>query len=89
MDRHARLTHRRARSAPAVPRRDGLLTGRAGRYRWVLPLIGFFLLPWTTLAYAGMWEVGGRGVAGFAWFLVILTFVVDLGSYTGASRGRD
>ena len=25
---------------------------------WFLPLIGFFLLPWTTLAYAIMWDVG-------------------------------
>ena len=21
---------------------------------WIVPLIGFFVLPWTTLAYAGM-----------------------------------
>ena len=27
---------------------------------WFLPLIGFFLLPWTTLAYAVMWDVGTR-----------------------------
>ena len=25
---------------------------------WVLPILGFFLLPWTTLAYAWMWAVG-------------------------------
>ena len=25
---------------------------------WLLPLIGFFLLPWTTLAYAVMWDIG-------------------------------
>jgi hypothetical protein len=50
---------------------------------WFVPLIGFFLLPWTTLAYAWMWDAGGNGVHGFEWFLVILAFVVDLGSYVG------
>jgi hypothetical protein len=55
---------------------------------WLIPLIGFFVLPWTTLAYAGMWTLGLRGVAGFEWFLVILAFVVDLGSYVGGRRAR-
>jgi hypothetical protein len=55
---------------------------------WLIPLIGFFVLPWTTLAYAGMWTLGVRGVAGFEWFLVILAFVVDLGSYVGGRRAR-
>lgn len=56
---------------------------------WLLPFLGFFLLPWTTLAYAIMWNVGGRGVDGFEWFLVILAFLADLASYGGAARGRD
>jgi hypothetical protein len=55
---------------------------------WVLPLIGFFLLPWTTLAYAVMWSVGTHGVEGFEWFIVILAFVFDLGSYARGSRER-
>ncbi len=53
---------------------------------WLLPLLGFFLLPWTTLAYVGMWEAGTGEVSGFEWFIVILAFVIDLGAY--ASRGR-
>ncbi len=53
---------------------------------WFVPLLGFFLLPWTTLAYAVMWTVEPNRVSGFEWFIVILAFVVDLGSY--ASRGR-
>ncbi len=56
---------------------------------WFLPFLGFFLLPWTTLSYAVMWQVGGRNVEGFEWFLVILAFVIDLGSYAGASKARD
>jgi hypothetical protein len=54
---------------------------------WVVPLLGFFLLPWTTLAYAVMWDSGHR-VHGFEWFIVILTFLVDLGSYAGGNRAR-
>jgi hypothetical protein len=50
---------------------------------WLLPLIGFFLLPWTTLAYAVMWDTGTRDVNGFEWFIVILAFFADLASYAG------
>jgi hypothetical protein len=53
---------------------------------WFVPLLGFFLLPWTTLAYAVMWSTSTNEVAGFEWFIVILAFVIDLGSY--ASRGQ-
>ena len=59
---------------------------------WVLPVLGFFLLPWTTLAYAVMWDVGTRDVNGFEWFIVILAFLADLGSYVGGrsySAARD
>jgi hypothetical protein len=55
---------------------------------WFLPLLGFFLLPWTTLAYAVMWTVNSNQVSGFEWFIVILAFVVDLGSYAGRGRAR-
>jgi hypothetical protein len=57
---------------------------------WILPFVGFFLLPWTTLAYAVMWSVGTHGVRGFEWFIVILAFLFDLGSWRegrGARRG--
>jgi hypothetical protein len=59
---------------------------------WVLPLLGFFLLPWTTLAYAGMWSTGTNEVIGFEWFVVGLAFVVDISGWVGGSasrRGRD
>ena len=57
---------------------------------WVLPFLGFFLLPWTTLAYAAFWDWGpGREVTGFEWFFVTLAFVVDLSSYAqGRHAGR-
>ena len=56
---------------------------------WLLPLLGFFLLPWTTLAYAAMWVSGRNEVSGFEWFIVILAFVIDLGSYVHAQGNRD
>ncbi len=56
---------------------------------WLLPFIGFFLLPWTTLAYALMWDLGTHEVTGFEWFIVVLAFLGDLGAYGGTARGRD
>jgi hypothetical protein len=55
---------------------------------WVVPLLGFFLLPWTTLAYAVMWSVGTNKVTSFEWFIVILAFFVDLSSYAQSNRVR-
>ena len=55
---------------------------------WLLPLIGFFLLPWTTLAYAVMWDTGTRDVNGFEWFIVALAFLADLGAYAGGRSYR-
>ncbi|HEY8083469.1 MAG TPA: hypothetical protein VIE64_07960 [Solirubrobacterales bacterium] len=54
---------------------------------WFVPLLGFFLLPWTTLAYALMWS-SSDGVVGFEWFIVVLAFLFDLGAYAGGSRQR-
>ena len=54
----------------------------------LLPLIGFFLLPWTTLAYGVMWDVGTHKVTGFEWFVVVLAFLADLGTMGGARRSR-
>jgi hypothetical protein len=55
---------------------------------WFIPLIGFFLLPWSTLAYAIMWDVGTNEVAGFELLVVALAFLTDLASYFGGSRAR-
>lgn len=54
----------------------------------LVPLIGFFVLPWTTLAYAVMWETGTHAVRGLEVFIVLLAFLADLGAYRGA-RGWD
>ena len=54
---------------------------------WFVPFLGFFLLPWTTLAYAVMWSSADR-VYGFEWFVVVLAFAIDMGSYASRNRAR-
>ena len=53
---------------------------------WLLPLLGFFLLPWTTLAYAWMYVNGTNAVTGFEWFIVGVAFLFDLTSLFGGTR---
>ena len=55
---------------------------------WLLPLLGFFLLPWTTLAYAVMWDTGTSTVDGFEWFIVVVAFLADLASLGGGRNYR-
>ena len=54
---------------------------------WLLPVLGFFLLPWTTLAYVWMWH-SGHTVDGLEWFLVVFAFLVDVGVVGGGARTR-
>jgi hypothetical protein len=53
---------------------------------WLLPLLGFFLLPTTTLCYA-IAQNSMDGVRGLGLVLVILGLLFDLG-IIGSSRGR-
>jgi hypothetical protein len=50
-------------------------------------LIGFFVLPWTTLAWTWVYAPV-RGVTGFGWFIVIFAFVVDIGTYSTGAQSR-
>jgi hypothetical protein len=55
-----------------------------------VPVLGFFLLPWTTLAYVAFWDWGsGRQVTGIEWFFVVLAFLIDLGAYDRGRRARE
>jgi hypothetical protein len=53
---------------------------------WWLPLLGFFILPWTTLAYAVMWSSGTNEVTGFEWFIVGFAFIADISSWGNSGR---
>ena len=56
---------------------------------WVIPLLGFFFLPWTTLVYALAWDwSAGHHLHWFDWVLVALAFLIDLSSYGGGRRAQ-
>jgi hypothetical protein len=50
-------------------------------------VLGFFLLPYTTLFYALVYEPG-PGVHGFGWLIVAVGFVLDLSSFDVGRRVR-
>jgi hypothetical protein len=53
---------------------------------WIWPLLGFFFLPTTTLAYA-VAENRYGGVRGVGLILVIVGVLLDLGAIGGGGRG--
>lgn len=53
---------------------------------FLVPVLGFFLLPWTTLAYAVLWNNGANGVNGIEWFFVVFFFLVDLSTHFESRR---
>ncbi len=56
---------------------------------WLIPLIGFFLLPWTTLAYVAFWDWGpGHHVTGIEWAFVVLAFLIDVGAVGSGRRAQ-
>lgn len=49
-------------------------------YQTVLwPLLGFFVMPLTTLAYAWAWHHGNGSVNGIGLVVVVLAVLIDLG----------
>lgn len=54
----------------------------------LVPLLGFFFLPWTTLAYILMWSLGTNEVTGLEWGIVLVALLADLGVWGGGSRKR-
>jgi hypothetical protein len=54
---------------------------------WILPLLGLFFLPLTTLVYALLWAPFG-GVDGIEWFWVVLAFLLDIGALGANARSR-
>lgn len=62
---------------------------RAFHHHAIVPLIGFFVLPWTTLAYAAFWSwAPAHHVTGLDWFFIALAFLLDIGAYGGGTRAR-
>lgn len=58
---------------------------RAFDDRWLLTILVWLFLPWTTLAYLIVFP---GGLVGFDWVILILGLLVDLGSYAGGFWGN-
>lgn len=54
---------------------------------WWVPTLGFFILPWTTLAWVMMF-IPFTGVVEFGWFIVIFAFIIDIVTYTSSAARR-
>ena len=53
------------------------------------PLLGFFFMPLTTLAYAWAWHYGNGSVDGLGLVVVVVAVLIDLGLLgTGESSRR-
>lgn len=55
--------------------------------QWIWPVLGFFLMPFTTLAYAFSVNHGG-GIQGIYVVLVLLAVLLDFGVVGGTAKKR-
>jgi hypothetical protein len=55
--------------------------------KFYVPLIGFIVLPWTTLFYAIAYAPI-VGVEGFGVFFVLIGLLLDISTWAGGSRAR-
>lgn len=54
----------------------------------VWPLLGFFFLPLTTLAYAWAWHYGAGHVQGIGLAAVVIAVLIDLGLLGGSANAN-
>lgn len=53
---------------------------------WLWPVLGFFVMPYTTLAYALAMHSDEGSVSGLYLVLVIIAVMFDLGAWGGGGR---
>jgi hypothetical protein len=58
--------------------------GNATFDTFLLPLLGFLFVPWTTLMYVIVFP---GGIEGFDWFWIGLALLADVASYAGGAYG--
>jgi hypothetical protein len=56
----------------------GSFLGDAFGHSLVVQVVGFLVLPWTTMVYALMWALTAHGVFGWEWVCVALALLFDL-----------
>ena len=54
----------------------------------LIPIVGFFVLPWTTIAYAMCWGRSSDGVFGWEWAVVAFAVFLDVVTYAGGRALR-
>jgi hypothetical protein len=54
---------------------------------FLLPLLGFLLLPWTTIAWA-IAQNEFSGANGIGLLVIVIGFLLDIGVLGGGARGR-
>lgn len=52
----------------------------------IWPVLGFILLPLTTLAYALAWHLGDGSITNMGIILIVLGVLIDLGMLGGGGR---
>ena len=63
----------------------GSTLGKAFDQSWI-PIVGFFVAPWTTVGYAFMWSISSDKVSGAEWIVVALCVGLDLWTYVAGKR---
>lgn len=51
--------------------------------QWIWPVLGFVLLPWTTVAYV---FVSPGGLSTLEWIILVIALLLDLGGHGGSGR---
>ena len=54
--------------------------------QYILPILGFAFLPWTTLVFTAVWSLAG--LSGWGWIFVGLAVMLDLATYGGGAFGN-
>lgn len=50
---------------------------------WLWPILGFLILPWTTIAYV---FVAPNGLSGLDWVILVVALLIDLSAHGGGGR---
>jgi hypothetical protein len=52
---------------------------------WILAILGWLFLPWSTLMYLMVYP---GGVVGFDWIILGIGLLADIGTYVGSGYGH-
>lgn len=55
---------------------------------FIIPLLGFIFLPFTTLMWVLLWASSGGDVTGFDWVWIGIAVLLDVGHYVGGAANR-